>query len=96
MSEQTEQTRRGPGRPRKLRPAEVAPVASPVVAPADPLAPVVTDRAGAGKIVHKSPSTIKRLEKSDPDWPKPFSVGAYEVNYLIADIHAYVLKKARA
>ncbi|MEX3853999.1 hypothetical protein AB3X94_08010 [Paraburkholderia sp. BR10923] len=97
MDEQAELNppRRGPGRPRKVRPAEAAPVASPVVAPVDPLAPLVTDRRGAGKILGVSVSTIKRLEKSDPDFPRAFAVGAHRDKRLIEDIRGYALKKAR-
>ncbi|OLL29502.1 hypothetical protein BTH42_22490 [Burkholderia sp. SRS-W-2-2016] len=90
MNDQLESTtpRRGRGRPRKVRPAAEAPASNPV-------APLVTDRRGAAKIINKSESTVKRLEKTDPLWPKPFVVGAYETNYLISSVHEYVLRKAR-
>ncbi|MGF6728605.1 hypothetical protein OKW50_000686 [Paraburkholderia youngii] len=98
MNEQAESNlqKRGPGRPRKVRPAEVAPVASPVVAPVDPLAPLVTDRHGVGKILGVSAQTVKRLEKNDPDFPRAFAIGPHRDNHLIQAIRDYALKKARA
>ena len=92
--------KRGPGRPRKVRPGVetpvVNPVATPVALPVDPLSTLVTDRAGAANILGVSVSTVKRLEKSDPDFPRPFAVGAQCDKHLISSIHAYVMKKARA
>jgi len=82
--------KRGPGRPRKAAsclPSEPAP-------PAD-TKPRVTDRFGAGRIVGKSSYFIKGLEKHDEDWPKPFKIGdGFCNNYLIADIDAYLERKA--
>lgn len=81
--------KRGPGRPRKAAsclPSEPAP-------PAD-TGPRVTDRFGAARIVGKSIFFIKGLEKRDPDWPKPFAIGGFCNNYLIADIDAYLVRKA--
>jgi len=85
---QDQPVKRGPGRPRKQRPA------SPEPAPAD-TGPRVTDRFGASRMVGKSHSTIKRLEQNDPDWPKPFALGGgHACNYLISDIEAFLLKRS--
>ncbi|AXE96122.1 hypothetical protein [Paraburkholderia terricola] len=87
---QDQPVKRGPGRPRKQRPA------SPESTPAD-TGPRVTDRFGVSRMVGKSHSTIKRLEQNDPDWPKPFALGCgHACNYLISDIEAFLLKKAAA
>jgi hypothetical protein len=83
-----EPLKRGPGRPRKQRPASSEP-ASPV-----DTGPRVTDRFGAARIVGKSIFFIKGLEKRDPDWPKPFAIGGFCNNYLIADICKYLEEKA--
>jgi hypothetical protein len=80
--------KRGPGRPRKQRPASSEP-ASPV-----DTGPRVTDRFGAARIVGKSIFFIKGLEKRDPGWPKPFAIGGFCNNYLIADICKYLEEKA--
>lgn len=93
MNEQIEgiPSERGVGRPRKQRVEAVAPVAF----PADPVSPLVTDRRGAAKMLGKSVSTVKRLEQSDPDWPRTFPVGASEHNYLIEAVRTYIMRKAR-
>jgi hypothetical protein len=62
---------------------------------AHPVSQRATDRKGAARMIGKSESTVKRLEKNDPEWPKPFAVGGY-LSYLIADIEGYLLHKARA
>ena len=82
--------KRGPGRPRKIK----------SWLPSDPVPPAetrprVTDRFGAALIVGKSIYFVKGLEKHDEDWPKPFRIGdGFCNNYLIADIDAYLLRKA--
>ncbi|NPT61216.1 hypothetical protein [Paraburkholderia elongata] len=87
---QDQPVKRGPGRPRKQRPA------SPEPAPVN-AAPRVTDRYGAARIIGKSFDTVKRLEKFDPDWPKPFALsGPHKNHYLISDIEAFLLNKAAA
>ncbi|MEX3839771.1 hypothetical protein [Paraburkholderia sp. BR10882] len=83
--------KRGPGRPRKVR--EAAPLPVPSV---DVTTPLVVDRAGAARMIGRSTSHVKRLEKSDPAWPRPFAVGVWAQNYLVADIEAYVMAKADA
>ncbi|MDB5788213.1 hypothetical protein [Caballeronia mineralivorans] len=85
-----EPLKRGPGRPRKQRPA------SPEPAPVDTEPRVISiDRRVVKAVTGKSISTIKRLEKSDPDWPTPFAIGGHaRNNYLLRDIEAYLLKKA--
>lgn len=96
MNEQALETpvKRGPGRPRKIRPTgpveplQPQPLSSGVV-------PLVTDRRGASQIIGKSISSVKRLELNDPEWPKPFAIGGGQHHYLISDIHAYLLAKAR-
>jgi predicted DNA-binding transcriptional regulator AlpA len=83
--------KRGPGRPRKVR--EEAQLTAP---PTDPVRPLATNRRGAAQIIGKSVSHVKRLERNDPDWPKPFAIGVWAENYLIADVEAYLLRKASA
>jgi hypothetical protein len=57
--------------------------------------PLVGDRSAAGRIIGRSPSTVKRLEKSDPDWPVPFSVGGPACNnYFLDYVRQYALRKA--
>jgi predicted DNA-binding transcriptional regulator AlpA len=48
----------------------------------------------AAQILGKSPSTIKRLIKSDPDFPRPFSILGTPNNFISRDIRRYVLRKA--
>ncbi|MEX3639827.1 hypothetical protein [Paraburkholderia sp. BR14320] len=109
MNEQIEaaKPKRGPGRPRKHPRADEQradgqqPEAQKAyklpsrAVPVEPLETLVTDRHGAGRILGVSWMTVKRIEAADPDFPRPFKVGAHCDNYLIADIHAWVLKKAR-
>ncbi|WP_035515026.1 hypothetical protein [Paraburkholderia nodosa] len=96
MNEQAIETpvRRGPGRPRKIR---TEPVALELQRQPQPsgVVPLVTDRRGVARMIGKSISSIKRLERNDPEWPKPFAIGGHEHNYLIADIEMYLTIKAR-
>lgn len=81
--------KRGPGRPRKIQPASPEKSAQPV-----DNGPRITDRRGAGRIIGRSVSSIIRMEKHDPDWPKPIAVGSiHKCSYLIADIDAYIDKQ---
>ncbi|HKR43812.1 MAG TPA: hypothetical protein VJU59_29755 [Paraburkholderia sp.] len=84
--------KRGPGRPRKPEPD---PALQP--SPVDPVAPLVTNRHGAAKMLGVSPMSIKRWESNDPTWPRPFLVGegSQRQCYLIEEVRAWVLKKAR-
>lgn len=79
--------KRGPGRPRK--PQSITPVAA-----AD-MGLRAISRRGAAQILGISISTIKRLEKSDPDWPLPFALGSTMRSYLVRDVEAFLLKKVR-
>jgi hypothetical protein len=90
--------RRGPGRPRKQSVnAMQTGLASATNAKLPPVngGIVVIVRRGAADLMCRSISAIKRLEKSDPDWPKPFAIGGQaRSNYLLRDIEAYLVKKA--
>jgi predicted DNA-binding transcriptional regulator AlpA len=79
--------KRGPGRPRK-----VAAPDPPRLATDDPNR--VIDLHEAAQICGCSERSIKRLEKRDPDFPKPFRIGGRLRNWLYGDVRAYVLKKA--
>ncbi|AXF01528.1 hypothetical protein [Paraburkholderia hospita] len=87
--------KRGPGRPRKVRTELVAPPQLQPQPQPSGVFPLVTDRRGVARMIGKSISSIKRLERNDPEWPKPFAIGGHEHNYLIADIEMYLMTKAR-
>jgi predicted DNA-binding transcriptional regulator AlpA len=91
-STETETTavKRGPGRPRKVAaPDQAKPLARP---DDDPFR--VIGLAEAAQLCSVSTRTIKRIERSDPDFPKPFTLGGRVRNWLFGDMRAYVLKKA--
>jgi len=96
MSEQAIESpvKRGPGRPRKIRPTETVEPLQPQPLSSG-LVPLVTDRRGASQIIGKSISSVKRLERNDPEWPKPFAIGGGLHHYLISDIISYLTAKAR-
>jgi predicted DNA-binding transcriptional regulator AlpA len=46
------------------------------------------------QILNRSARTIRRLQRDDPDFPRPFRFGGRVYNWLLDDINAYVMRKA--
>jgi len=83
--------KRGPGRPRKA-----ASCLPPEPAPDDISNLRAISSREVMSIMGISASSLQRLNQSDdPDWPRPFSlVGPAKNHYLLADVLAFLLKKA--
>ncbi|MDN7177331.1 hypothetical protein M0D69_04740 [Caballeronia sp. SEWSISQ10-4 2] len=83
--------KRGPGRPRKA-----ASCLPPEPAPDDTSDLRAISSREVMSIMGISSSSLQRLNQSDdPDWPRPFSlVGPAKNHYLLADVLAFLRKKA--
>ena len=62
-------------------------------------APIVPQLAGKAGVVAKmlgvSPSTVRRLSRKDPDFPRPFRfTGRGDLHWPLAEIPAYIRRKA--
>ncbi|CAG9265693.1 hypothetical protein BDI4_910052 [Burkholderia diffusa] len=45
-------------------------------------------------LLNVSARTVRRLERTDPDFPKGFRLGGRAHNWLVGDVRAYLMKKA--